>query len=368
MALARPPASPPQPIYFRVVSEAADALPWELLYSSPQGFFALDPRWPVGRIGTRVQDLNDRSFLSPFRVVTLLSAASRKGKPQLDAIVRAVERAAHNGFDVRLHVITGEQAVFDRVSELNTKRITAQWLASSPTDVARQITDAKPSIVHLLCHGSLSGGVRGLALATTQDFLAGEQRGSVVLSTDMLARALEPCDPWLVVLAACETAEASDGAAFAHSLVDAGIPAVIGMRRLVDLGATNRFCETLYPELLSIVASAVEPSEAGDGARIIDWVIALTAPRQAAIVGVDPSKVDTWSDPVLYAQQDPLRIYIAPPGGLSASQHAELRGRLDGLLLYVKGLDPVTTPPGVRADVEGQIAELRSLLPGTPDV
>src|SRR5688572_25819537 len=44
MALAQPPASLPQPIFFRALANAADALPWELLYSSPQGFVALDSR------------------------------------------------------------------------------------------------------------------------------------------------------------------------------------------------------------------------------------------------------------------------------------------------------------------------------------
>lgn len=368
MALAQPPATLPQPIYFRVVADAADALPWEQLYSAPQGFVALDPRWPVGRIGTMVRDLTDRAFLAPFRTVALLSAANRKGRPQLDALVTAVTAARRKKLDVQLHVITGEDAVINRVTALGVAHVTAEWIGASSVDVCRQITDAKPSILHLLCHGAYAApGVRGLALATMQDFLAQEPAGSIVLSIDMLARALEPCDPWLVVLAACETAQATDSAAFAHSLVDAGIPTVIGMRRLVDLSAMDRFAEALYPEILETVKSALEPDHHRSPVRTIDWVTALTAPRQAAVVGINPAHIDTWSDPVLYAQQEPLRVYVPSDTGLSAEDYARIKARLDTFVLFRQGLDPVTTPPAVLAEADTEIARLAAQLPDQAD-
>jgi hypothetical protein len=367
MALARPPASPPQPIYFRVVSDAADELPWEQLYSAPQGFVALDSRWPLGRIVKRVQDLSDRSFLPPFRIVAVLAAAGREGQPQLDALAGAVARARADGLDALLHVITAEQAVIDRVAALQTNSVRAEWIGATPMDLARQITDAKPSILHLLCHGGFAApGVRGLAFATIQDFLAQDTTGSVVLGVDGLTRALALCDPWLVVLAACETAQASDGTALAHSLVDAGVPAVIGMRRLVDLGTMNGFCEALYPEILSKVAKAVDPTPGKERVQI-DWASALTAPRQAATVGHDPSLVDTWSDAVLYAQQDELSVYVPTKQSLSAEQYAALRGRLDTYLQLRLTQDPATTPPGVLEEIDRTITELKALLPGQPD-
>jgi hypothetical protein len=49
------------------------------------------------------------------------------------------------------------------------------------------------------------------------------------------------------VLSACDTAEAADGPALAHDLVVGGIPAVAGMRRLVDLTDANRFCAAPLP-------------------------------------------------------------------------------------------------------------------------
>lgn len=393
MALAQPVAAPPQPIYFRVIADAADALPWEQLYSEPLGFLALDPRCPVGRIATRIQDMNDRAFLSPFRVVAVLSAADREGTPQLQAIARALTDAKATGLDARLHVITGEQAVVDAINALQDEHVTVEWIAATPVDVARQITHSKPSIFHMLCHGDYAApGQSGLALATMQDFLGGEKKGSVMLSLDMLARALEPCDPWLVVLAACETAAAANGAAIAHRLVDTGLPAVIGMRRLVDLVVMDRFCDALYPELLATVSDTMHPEVAtaanlgpgggpgvdgvgpGDGAggngqgfddrRRIDWAPALTAPRNAVAVGFDPASVDTWSDAVLYSHQDPLRVYLPHDLGLSAEQYAHLRGQLDMRILWRERLDPATTPAAALAALDVEIADLRRQLPG----
>lgn len=366
LALAQPAEGAALPLYIRVAADAADALPWELLYSTAQGFFALDPRWPVARIASRLRELNDRSFLPPFQAVAVLSAAARKGQPQLEALTDAVTRVRETGLDLRLHVITGEKAVMDRVTEVGQDSITAEWIGATPQDLARQITNAKPSVLHLLCHGGFAApGVRGMAFATIQDMLSGEEPGSITMPVALLARALSPCDPWLVVLAACETAQSSDGSAIAHRLVDAGIPAVIGMRRLVDLSDMNRFSEALYPEIFSTVAAALEPGP--EPVRIIDWAAALTAPRQAVIVGADPTQVDIWSDPVLYAQQDPLRVYVPPAQGLTAEQFAAYRARLDTFLEYRQQMDPATTPPGLMAEVDNEIARLRALLPGDPD-
>ena len=98
----------------------------------------------------------------------------------------------------------------------------------------------------MLCHGGMSAGVRTLALATAADFAGQEETGLVRLKVADLVGALAKCNPWLVVLAACETAESGDGPALAHDLANSGVPAVIGMRRLVDIGDTDRFCAALY--------------------------------------------------------------------------------------------------------------------------
>lgn len=362
ITLSHPPATDPQPVYFRVVSPAADALPWECLYHPQRGFVALDPRWPLARIGTSVHDLRERSFRPPFRVVAVLSAARCDGLLQFEGIDAAVRRARRDDLDVQLHVITGQRSILDAIEKNAAPYLSVEKIAATPTALQRQIGSARPSILHVLCHGTYSGTVPGLAFATQQDLLGDEPVGNVVLATEQLAGELQPHDPWLVVLAACETARSGDGAGFAHKLVDAGLPAVIGMRRLVDLTAMNVFTAAVYPEIFALIQSTVAAARADSRPRVIEWSSALTAPRQAATVGVDETVVDAWTDPVLYSQQDDLKVLIEPVDPVAAEEQARLRGALAAWIEYRQTRDPVDTPADLLAEADETIARLRRLL------
>jgi CHAT domain len=175
---------------------------------------------------------------------------------------------------------------------------------------------------------------------------------------------LQACDPWLVVLAACESAGAAanvaNGRALAHEMVENGITAVIGMRRLVDLTDTNRFCEHLYPGVLAEIRKAVQPMAVGEsGERMIDWAVTLTTPRKVMSNG-DPAEADSWLDPVLYAQMEELRIF--PPQRLSPEEIAELQGRLDKFRAFLAAQDPATLAPDVEAEVRALIADTEEKL------
>jgi hypothetical protein len=362
MALAELPTAAPAPIYFRVASSSADELPWEELFVTPVGFVALDRRWPIGRIARRVHDVTPRVFEGSFRIVAVLSAAGAIGNgiSQLETLVREV-KAAPASVNAELHVITGDQAVIDAVAAGADPAITAEWIGRTPTVVERQIGDSRPAILHILCHGANVAGVAGLSLATQQDF-EGDQKGSVFLSIESLAGALLS-STWLVVLAACKTAAGQGPAGAengtptslpaAHSLADTGLPAVIGMREIVDLSAMNRFCRAIYPELLGIVTGAID----GDGSieRVIEWAPALTAPRRAS-AGDDPARELAWTHPVLYVQQEELRVDMVTPA--VASELKDLRGQLDTWRSLLEGLDPKTTPPGFVEHAEQQITRL----------
>lgn len=369
-ALAHPPATSPVPIYFRVASSSADSLPWEQLFFVPQGFLALDARWPIGRIAKRVHDVRQRSFEAPFRIVAVLSAAGEtgNGKSQLESLARSVNAARGNGLDVVLHVISGDAAIINAVTGLGDPAVTADWLAATPTEITRQISDARPHILHVLCHGGYAApGVAGLNFATALDFEGGAGMGSVVVSIDSLAGSIDR-STWLVVLAACETAATEDGTSVApavtqsaaHLLVNSGVPAVIGMREIVDLTAMNRFCKLVYPELLAIVTRAV--ADDGSSERIVEWAPALTAPRLAS-AGVDPVSDAAWSDPVLYVQHEELRVDMGGAvGALSGDELKAARGRLDEYLSFEQGLDPKTTPHGVIREVQAEIRRLRAIV------
>jgi len=350
--------SPPSPLYFHIRALAADPIPWEQLHVKDIGFCALDARWPIGRIAGRVDAVRGRAFKPPVRVVAVLSAAGRDGSEQLGALRTAVQNA---GIPVQLHIISGDESVLAAATGPN---ISSASIAGSSPELCAQIVEAKPHVLHLLCHGGAEAGVSLLSFGRIDDFDAGRMDGRLRLPVSDLVAALQACDPWLVVLAACESAGASasvaNGRALAHEMVEKGITAVIGMRRLVDLTDTNRFCEHLYPGVLAEIRKAVQPLADGEsGERMIDWAITLTTPRKVMSNG-DPAKADSWLDPVLYAQMEELRIF--PPQRLSPEEIAELQGRLDKFRAFLAAQDPATLAPDVEAEVRALIADTEEKL------
>jgi hypothetical protein len=132
------------------------------------------------------------------------------------------------------------------------------------------------------------------------------------------------------------------------------------MRRLVDLADANRFCAALYPEVLRAIRTVVG-ADGPPTARVIDWAMSLTVPR-VTIGGANPSVVDSWTDPVLYVQDDPFQVVAGSPAQPSADI-ARLQGRLDFWKGYLATLDPATTDPAIIADVLATIAKIQAILP-----
>ena len=183
-----------------------------------------------------------------------------------------------------------------------------------------------------------------------------------------LTEALQPSKPWLVVLSACATAAVSgDGPALANELASSGIPAVVGMRRIVDLTAMDRFCGEFYPQVLALVDGQLAP---GQGVSV-DWAAALTDPR--TVLRGDPEGVDdAWTDPVLYAQNQPLQVVMTqaapsvpapPPPEVLAL--AERQGELARWRSFLATLD-ASTPQDLVDDVREMIAKLEAGLGGAP--
>ncbi|MFJ5548199.1 CHAT domain-containing protein [Streptomyces sp. NPDC093225] len=357
-AVALPAGAPPNPIYFHVVSERADELAWEELFDPENGFLALDSRWPIGRIAKVVRPVPARSFVPPLRIVAVLSAAREDGTKQLQGLLRAATTPAAASIGVHVHVISAQQAVLDAVHAAGLAEVTAEVLPATAPELESRITAARPHLLHLLCHGGAVAGVRTLAFAHTGDFEAEAPTGSVLLKLPQLVSVLKPSAAWLVVLCACQSAQATDGPALAHDLVSNGIAAVAGMRRMVDLHDTDRFCAALYPEVVAAVGRAV--TTGAQEAREIDWAAAFTAPR-VVLAGADPEQFDAWTDPVLYVQRDPLRVFPGSPT-LSPAAFATLRGVLDFWEEFMARLDPATADPALLAHAEAQIAAVRAQL------
>jgi hypothetical protein len=360
--------SPPAPVYFHVRADAADAIPWEQLHlgrlrADGVGFCALDTRWPIGRIASQFKSVPRRTFETPLRIVAVLSAAGQTGVDQLQALVNAIDGAR---IQVSLHVVTGQEQLLEVVP--SRPYITSAIIKGTSVEFCRQISGAKPHLLHLLCHGGVEGGERKLNFGLVDDFDRRRSYGSLsVTMADLIGELKPACDPWLVVLAACETAETANianGRSLAHQMVDQGMTAVIGMRRLVDVIATNRFCTAFYPEVLAEIRRAVEPPAPGEpGERTVDWARSLTLPRRTMS---EMDRVsDSWLDPVLYAQDEDLRV-TPPSESHSAIETARLLGILDKLEAYLRTQQSVGLDPGAEDDVRKAIAEIKALL-GHPD-
>jgi hypothetical protein len=363
-ALTAPQGGQPAPLYFHMLAASADELPWEQIYDAQLGFCVLDARWPIGRIARRRRPVKVRTFERPLRIVAVLSAAGRSGLSQLRTLLAAVTSEDAAAIGTHLHVISADQAVLDAAA--GHVNVSQEMIGGQAYALSGQIKKARPDILHLLCHGGAAAGLRRLAFATLADVDAVEggagaeaATGSLQLSVADLMGALESSDPWLLVLSACDTAEAADGPALAHDLASGGIPAVVGMRRLVDLGDTNRFCAALYPEVLAAIRTAIT-AEGSPEPRTIDWAMSLTAPR-VSMSGADPSRVDSWTDPVLYVQDDPFTVAPALPTR-SPVDYARQQGRLDFWKGYLANLDPATTNRAVLADVLAIIAQIEASL------
>jgi hypothetical protein len=352
----------PVPIYFQT-SGAIDALPWEQLFDSADGLYcALDSRWPIARMARSGSGTESslHFFSPPFRVVAVIAAglttpagAIYPGVRQLEIIASAV--GTLDG--AQLHVISGHDDVLARAEALANKgaRISAERIEVSGQAVAAQITKANPHVLHVFSHGTQVNNTRLLNLADSNDAAANEDGGSINLPVAVLAKALSACRPWLVVLAACETGAqlSPEDPAFARALVTGGVPAVIGMRRRVDVVVMHRVVRELYSaicERASKLLSTGTPQQV----ETLDWSPALTGARIANMTP-SPEANDKWSDPVLYANVSPLQVMVTTQTNADADAYAG--GERDEWQRFRNQLSP-GAPAAVVAAAEEKISRL----------
>jgi hypothetical protein len=349
---------PVSPIYLRFAGDAeavVDRLPWEQLYATPPGFFALDARWPIARIPARTQDPRSREYRAPFAVVAILSAAERDGLPQFEAIADAVEAARGDGLPVTLHVLTGQREVHEAAKTRGVDYVTVDWIGTTPAKLSAQIKAARPAILHILCHGASSSAEPGLSIATRKSITGGPDAQHIYLGVAAAVRALQSTEPWLVVLAACESANSRDTQSLTRALVESGAPAVIGMRRIVDLSAIDAFCGDVYPELLRIVREAVSPDKP---ATYLEWAPALTVARQNAAQRAAAAD-ESWADAVIYLQDEHLEFVMA---SADAEQIAELEGELAQYRVFLGRSDLKSFPEGLVEEARQKMADIRAKL------
>jgi hypothetical protein len=277
------------------------------------------------------------------------------GVRQLELIAAAVGTLDF----ARLHVISGHDDVIAeaRKRQEDGARISVEGIGETDQRVAEQIIRAEPHVLHIFSHGSQVNNTRMLNLADRNDAAANQDTGKINLSTVLLARALKVCQPWLVVLAACESAEplGPQDPALARALVTSGVPAVIGMRRQVDVVVMHRVVGALYDAICQRMAQLVS---AGSPRQFdtLDWAPALTGARTAN-TNPSPEQNDTWSDPVLYANLSFLQVSVTEPD-VDTDTLEHKRGELDEWL-RLRDQFPPGTPADVIADTKRKISELK---------
>ena len=152
---------------------------------------------------------------------------------------------------------------------------------TAPTHVAlRSALTRAPAIVHVLCHGLVSGNQTALLLET-KDGQPDPVLGEHVI--DCL-RGADP-RPRLVVLSACASATSVDADAFrslATDLANAGVDAVIAMTGPVSADTARQFCTHLYERLLAhgVVDRAVNEARAAVRGEW-DWGVPVLFSRLA---------------------------------------------------------------------------------------
>lgn len=287
------------PIAFEISDEDSAALPWESL-TIQERFPALEARWPIVRVVTPSSPVPRRAFVPPMRMMAVLSALHRPATEQWEGLLASVTHARTQGFDILLRVLVSEEDLKQIIEDGNHPNVTVQLVPRLSTELIGAIRDVSPQILHFFCHGSVRDGIRRLEFATVTDWDQAESpeaKSTLTLAVGELAEAT--AGVWLVVLNACEGGGGtSEAYSFAHELVKAGLPAAIGMRRVIDVKDATTFSDAFYPTLFD---SFRETLSQGSGEKNLEWSDVLLAARRALRDRHgDPGDNDTWTLPVLY--------------------------------------------------------------------
>ena len=360
----------PDPSHWQV-----QKIPWETLYNPDNNFpeprfLALNHCWPIARIVGKASTEPEilRTFKPPLRAMIILTAAGVSAAPEWNAIYNALSRTRPHA---KLKIIVCERALKKAIDDLGNPDIKAEYLQSASL-LLKAIDDFSPHILHFFCHGSTEGGPH-LQLATLDDVEAGRANGTVTLEPSQLIHDthLSKC-LWLATLNCCKGAAAGGGEvdSIASGLVNAGFPAVVGMREGIDTSDAHLFCETFYPEVRKQIEKCVKAS----GQQVeIEWARALRVPRarlcekhsmDGQTLAVAATRSKEWTLPVMYVRPEPFKLHVRPAKPtLSAEEQRRLQAKIDRLREARDFLaNNPDMPPGAITELDGKISEVENEL------
>jgi hypothetical protein len=300
-------------------------VPWELLFwAEGHGFLALSRTSPVIRSAVVPRAVRVPAFAGPLDILAV--AASPRGLPKLDLARerRGIKAALTGGLAARATFV-------EPVGALDLQRI---WGRNTF------------HILHFMGHGGFDEVSRHGRLLVT-----GANRSPEALTDDQLVELLDrDAAPALVVLNACHGAAGhavpdEHPAGLAPSLLLAGLPAVVAMRRAIRDDAAIAWSSAFYSALVS-----GHPLEAA------------VAEGRKAIHSLNPSSTD-WAIPALFLgnAQSHLAEVEPQPANLSTRRGPTHRSQVHVGLgdieeverLEIIGIGPpvpcVPAPPSISA-------------------
>ena len=247
---------------------------WERLEFPNRPPIAIDMATPFSRFAALNRKLVEPEPDAQFRL--LFAIASPDDLPAIDSdaqcrsIVKACEQSLDSG-QMRLSVMPGHRGLSpDTRAWLDQRRVPILPGDTTAQNIVPQLREADG--VHFIAHGSFNKGTFFLML-----------EDKPALDTDMIEH-LRSAAPRLVLLESCQGAVNGDSglAGFLSKLVQAGIPAAIGMQDFVRMGDAELFRTGFYR---SLVLDGVVDVAANEGRRLLadtadySWAVPIVATR-----------------------------------------------------------------------------------------
>lgn len=255
-------------IKLRIDAPDLACYPWEYLYDDQQAkqFLALHKRLSVTRFLAIPEPVPEVALTPPLKILVIISSPNDKRYPALD-----VEQ------EKRLMKTTLKKLEKSGIVQLRfLNHVTLK-------DLAKELR-RKVDVIHFIGHGEYSETLGGCLV------LENELHEAEPINIDRLAKLFEGKPIRLVVLNACQTAEAADSdisMGVAQGLVRIGVPAVIAMQfKILDESALD-FTKEFYTTLADTFQVDRAVSEA----------------RQSMFINLEGGRID-WGIPVLFMRKD----------------------------------------------------------------
>jgi hypothetical protein len=348
----------PAPIYVRVNTSAT--LPWESMYHPTRRFLALDPqrRWPIARIAGSHPRRDAKLIQLPLRIAVVLAAAQREARHEWEYLYGALKDSA---ISFAASVFVAEDELKTSIEAHADSRVTVTWVPPTKEELNTALCKLGPHRMHVFAHRS-AGAEAYLQIATRAGF-DGDPSYQLYLGAGDLGMLSDTL--WLVVLNACRGADASAQVeSLAYALVcNEDIPAVIGMRDLIDSADANRFTKAFYGAAAERLAQVTSHGNAIS----FPWHEMLHYPRVALRdkhAGPEVASAHgEWTLPILYVRDVEMPVRFAVPAvPVAPEERVRLATERKVLLAALDAGMLAAAPPEVSAALQARIQELETML------